>query len=295
MTAIEALEAPALRETVHVEYDARRPWPLGLPPKEHALAAIIAHGDVANDIEGSHLRVLTSFPEWVFDEARTALVGAGTELAWASASAWRAVVALERIEGAISIDVPGLNALTDEVVAARERLVAYSTFALDGGASSQDLLATLDECISRFVELARVQAEPKPQPVSSGSSVRSSPSRVVSSPSRVRPRPKPPQAAAAPSAMSKSTRQLIGLGAGLLLLFVALFKLAPTSGPHAGPREEWVMQGSLDNGSAKLVPENPQASEAALQRKLSELKHQGITARLVNDEWVLEREAPSAP
>lgn len=278
-----AVELPALREPLKVKFNARRPWPLGVPSKEEALAAIISHGEIDAELEGSHLRALTLFPEWVFDEARTALVSAGTELAWASASAWRAVVALERIDGAVSIDAAGLAALSEEVAKARERIVGYSAFALDGGAGSTELLSTLDECIGRF---ARVEEQPKtPPPVSL-------PSRVVPSPSRVMRKPPPVPVA---SAETKNNRKLFALGAALLAVLALLYFIAPTSGPRASVHEEWVVQGSIDSGNAKLVPDNPQASEAALQRKLSELKHQGIAARLVNDEWVLEREAPSAP
>jgi hypothetical protein len=294
MTVSTAAATPALREPPHVEFDARRPWPLGLPSKEHALAAIISYGEVAEALEGTHLHALTLFPEWVFDEARTALANAGTELAWAAASAWRAVVAREFIERALSVDAAALTALTKETVEARERLEGYANFALDGGAGSTELLATLDECIARFSALAAERAEKaeKAAQVEAEKKERAKeaapPAPRVVAPSRPR-QPVPASAKAA-----KDSRRLLGVAAGLVAVFVLLYALSGTTGP-ASAHEEWSVRGSLDSGEARLVPASAQASEAALQQKLAQLKQTGVQAKWVNGEWVLTREQPPAP
>jgi hypothetical protein len=271
---VPVTEEPALREMLRVEFDARRPWPLGLPSKTHALGAIISHCHLAPELEGSHLHALTSFPEWVFDEARTGLVNSGTELAWASASAWRAVVALDTIDAAISVDLPALLALIDEVVAARERLVGYSTFALDGGIGSADLLSTLDECIGRFVVLARFQERQRPPP----------PPPTIEETTRilsvVTVLPEDPKA--------KVKRRLLPvLSAAVVLLTLGFHVSQFVSEPdHDG----WVVNGSLDSGHATLVPEGPRSSEAALQVKIAELRKKGISVQWsTNGEWTLSK------
>ena len=143
--------------TTPLLYDSRRPWPLGLPSREDAVLAIIGQREVTPQLEGAHLRTLTLFPEYLFDEARTALGDALSPAGRACGSAWRVLLAAERIEGAMGVDVPALLALVDEAVEARDVLKGVTAFALDGGLSGEELLTALDACIGRFVVLARSQ------------------------------------------------------------------------------------------------------------------------------------------
>jgi hypothetical protein len=273
-----------LRVVGRVSYDGRRPWPLGVPSREEALAAIVGHAEVSDELEGSHLRVLTLFPEWAFDEARTALVNDGSQLAWATASAWRAVVALERIEGSMGLDTRGAMALTDELVAARELLVGYSAFALDGGSGSAELLNTIDECIGRFIELSRV--EEKAPPVVPTPAPRVTRSRVMkAAPSQ----PKLKAVAEAPTARSSG----FGLRVPLPLLAVVVVVVAlgvVFARGRSSADDGWVIKGSLESGQAELVPGGPFATQAQFDARLAELKAEGVTVtRATDGRWVLVR------
>lgn len=263
MSAAEVLSPPVEA----IAFDVRRPWPLGLPSTERALAAIVSQAEVAPELEGSHLRVLTLFPEWIFDEARTALGGGGNDVAWAAASAWRAVVALERAEHPLGVDLPALVALTDETVQAREKLVGAAAFSLDGGAGSDELLSTLDECIGRFVVLARHQERARVAPASSPQARLLS----VASVPEAAPRKKLPVVFAASMVLA-------------LLFHVVRVVAAPST-------DVWVVNGSLDSGHAVLVPGGPNASAGALEAKLAELRAQHVVATQGGDgQWHLAKE-----
>lgn len=247
-------------------FDGRRPWPLGLPSLPQALTAIVAEVEIEESLEESHLRVLTLFPEWMFDEARSALGGGASEVAWAAASAWRAVVARDRADHPVGIDLPALLALTDETVQAREKLVGASAFALDGGTASEELLSTLDECIGRFVVLARHHERTRVKPVSEATKVLS----VSSEPEGTR-------------------RKLIPMAFAASMFFAVLFHLARLL--VAPNTNVWMVNGSLESGHATLVPGGPEASAAALEAKISELRAQHIVATQGPDgQWYLEKE-----
>lgn len=254
----------AAREVV--EFDGRRPWPLGLPSLQQALAAIVAEVEIDESLEESHLRVLTMFPEWMFDEARSALGGGGNEVAWAAASAWRAVVALDRADHPVGIDLPALIALTDESVQAREKLVGASAFALDGGTASEELLSTLDECIGRFVVLARHHERTRRATVSQAT-------RMLS----VADEPEAPK------------RKLIPMAFGASLLFAFIFHVARLLAAPSG--DVWLVNGSIDSGHAVLVPGGPHASPGALEAKIAELHAAHIVATQGPDgQWYLSKE-----
>ena len=245
--------------------DTRRPWPLGLPTTDEVLQAIGGQAEVEEALQAAHLRVLSLLPEHLHDAARTSLAGSTEPVAVATASAWRALVATEFADAAIGLDQPALQSLIDEAVDAREKLLAAGYFALDGGASAEELMAALGEAVEKLVEKAEFRAKPKSVSVGAGAKLLS-------------------LASVAPEVRrGRALRWACGLTviATCALHLVAAFAPAPAA---------WVVVGDVDGGQAFVAPSGPEGDEASLQSFLAELEAKGVHAtRSASGEWLLQR------
>lgn len=264
---LELVPAPA---TKVVHFDVRRPWPLGLPIAAEVLEAIGAQAEVEPSLQPAHLRVLSLLPEYLYDAARTNLAGAADPLALATASAWRALVAADRLQAAIGIDQPALQELINEAVDAREKLLAAGYFALDGGAGAEELMAALGEAVECLVEKAGFKARPRAEGTRSET-------RLLSVDS----------VAAAPEPAVRRGRALRGALAVTVLITTAFHVESLAS---ADPVEPWVVVGDVDRGHAFLAPGGPGADEASLQVLISELSAKGLRAtKATSGEWTVQR------
>ena len=251
-----------------ISLDVRRPWPLGLPSTDEVLQAIGGHAEVEEALQAAHLRVLSLLPEHLHDAARTSLAGSTEPVALATASAWRALVATEFAEAAIGLDQQALQSLIAEAVDAREKLLAAGYFALDGGASAEELMAALGEAVEKLVEKAEFRA--KPRAVSEGARTKLlAVGDVEPGPGRRR---------------GRALRWACGMTvvATCAIHLVSAFAPAPAA---------WVVVGDVDQGQAFVAPAGPEGDEASLQSFLSELEAKGVHAtRSAAGEWVLQRE-----
>lgn len=254
---------PSLKQVV---FDVRRPWPLGLPLASEVLQAIAANAEVDEPLQAAHLRVLSMLPEHLYDAARTSLAGAADPVALATAGAWRVLVAVERANVALGVDQGALRALIDEGVEARETLLAAGYFALDGGASAEDLLAALGEAIEELTELAAFKMTPKRERTETET-------RLLS------------VASGDPEAMrGKPLRWVFAA----TVLFTAAFHLVTLLG-EAAPAP-WMVVGDVDRGRAFVAPGSAAADDASLKDFLAQLEAQGLSAKKsATGEWVLQR------
>ncbi|MDP1829007.1 MAG: hypothetical protein Q8L48_37440 [Archangium sp.] len=250
-----------------VAFDERRPWPLGLPAAHEVLQAITALAEVDEPLQAAHLRVLSMLPEHLYDAARTSLAGAEDPVAAATASAWRVLVAVERSNLALGVDHASLQALIDEGVEARETLLAAGYFALDGGASADELMAALGEAIEQLARLAAFKAKPRPE--RTGTDTRLLSFGAAADPEAVRGRP---------------LRWVFAA----TMLFTAAFHLVGIVGQQAPA--PWVVVGDVDRGRAFVAPGSAAADDASLKTFLSQLEAQGLSAtKAATGEWVLQR------
>ncbi|MFO0595563.1 MAG: hypothetical protein U0228_09670 [Myxococcaceae bacterium] len=249
--------APAPGSTVQL--DLARPWPLGVPSGKDALAALLGRGDVSPELEATHLSVLNTFPEWLFDEVRSTVGTTPSDVALAAGTAWRALVARGGLDAALAVDVPSVVALTDELVAARGVLAAASSFALDGGESTKDLISSLDECIGRFVVLARHQQKKRSGFIGDGTKV---------------------------LAMGDGdpTKKVLPFITAVVVIGTLLFHFVNwVREPRA---EEWVVVGDTSVGSAVLAPGTANASQDGFQLKLASLRSSGFEVTFRGDgQW----------
>ena len=251
-----------------VGFDERRPWPLGLPTLDRVLDAIGGQAEVDEPVQSAHLHVLSLLPENLYEAARTSLAGTNDPLALATASAWRALLAAERIGKAIAVDQPALQSLIDEAVDAREKILAAGYFALDGGAGAEELLSALGSAIEQLVEQAEFRARAKP--------VSSEPhTRVVSI-----------DVATAVRVGGKALRWAAALTM-IITLMVHLSGVITDGTPTA-----WVVVGDVDHGYAFVASGGAEGDEASLKAFISQLESKGISAtQSPAGEWVLSRQA----
>ena len=251
-----------------VGLDERRPWPLGLPTRGEVLEAIGGQVEVEELMQPAHLRVLSLLPENLYEAARTSLAGTDDPLALATASAWRTLLAAERIKNAIAVDQPALQALIDEAVDAREKILAAGYFALDAGVGAEELLAALGSAIEQLVEQAEFRARAKP--------VNSAPlTRDVAI------------GKASDVVRGKSLRWAFALTM-IVTLMVHLSGMLTDGTPTA-----WVVVGDVDRGHAYVASGGAEADEASLKEFILQLETKGIYAKQSPaGEWVLTREVP---
>lgn len=259
---------PAADQARLVVYDLRRPWPLGLPPADAVLEAIVARAEVEEPLQASHLRVLSLLPEHLYDAARTSLAGTPDPVGLATASAWRTLIALDVSSSAAGADQAALQALIDEAVDAREKLLAAGYFALDGGASADELMTALGDAVEQLTEKARFRARPKPR----HEGVRA---RLLSI------------GVSLPAAGTSRTIVLGWACVGTLLFTASVhlynFATEPTPTP-------WVVVGDVDRGHAYLAPGSPAADEASLRATIATLGSRGLEViRSASGEWVVQR------
>ena len=253
----------ALVKTV-VAMDGRRPWPLGVPPSGKVLEAIGAHAEVEEALQAAHLRVLSLLPEHLYDAARTSLAGTDDPVALATASAWRTLVAADFADAAIGVDQPGLQMLIDEAVDAREKLLAAGYFALDGGASAEELMSALGNAIDHLVEKAQFRAKGKP-------------------------------GSARPATRVIEPEQVARPGHGLALRWACAVTVIATLAFHlftffSADRGSWVVVGDVDRGHAFIAPAGPEADESSLQLLVSQLEAKGLqVTKTASGEWELHR------
>ena len=227
---------------------------------------------VGASLESSNLRAVMLMPEFLLDETRAS----GTSgLALACASAWRAVVAADRLDGALAHQTESLVGLIEEVTRARDVLRGLSAFALDANDGPAALAELLDEALERFVALTRAQALTQ---------VRARPGTVVVE--RV-PRILSMEAVEP----GDSLRQLLP-GLAMICVFCSLlFHL--TQGVAAPVSDDWIIDGDLESGHARLVPGGPQASERHLKRHFEALEKRGFQLkRTTSADWLIARRSP---
>ncbi len=250
-----------------VAFDERRPWPLGLPTRGQVLEAIGGQAEVDEHVQPSHLHVLSLLPENLYEAARTNLAGTDDPLALATASAWRALLAVERMGNAIAVDQPALQALIAEAVDAREKILAAGYFALDGGAGAEELLSALGAAIEQLAEQAafrtpakRVNAEPHAPVVSIDA------------------------AGNQPRVRGKALRW----GVAMTMITTLLVHLSGVI--TDGTATEWVVVGDVDRGHAFVASGGAEGDAASLKAFLSQLESKGIhAAQSPTGEWVLSR------
>ena len=262
------LELLALPPPLVIGFDVGRPWPLGIPAAAQVLQAIGAQAEVDPALQAAHLRVLSLLPEYLYDAARTSLAGATDPVALATASAWRALVAADRLDAALGVDQPALQELINEAVDAREKLLAAGYFALDGGAGAEELMTALGEAVERLVEQAGFRAKARGTP---------STTRLLS-------------VSDVPAAAEPEVRR----GRAVRWAFVATvlvtvaFHLTRFVLSDSG--EPWVVVGDVDRGNAFLAPGRPGADEASLRALISDLGSKGLRAtKSPSGEWVVAR------
>lgn len=257
-----------------IGFDVRRPWPLGVPSAVEVLQAIGARAEVDSALQAAHLRVLSLLPEYLYDAARTSLAGAADPVALATASAWRTLVAADQLDAALGVDQPALQALINEAVDAREKLLAAGYFALDGGAGAEELLAALGEAVERLVEKAGFRAKARGTP---------SDTRLISV-SDV-----PPEAA--PEVRRGRMLRWVFVATALI---TAAFHLSQFVLGDSG--EPWVVVGDVDRGHAFLARGRPAADEASLEATVSGLGAKGLRAtKSPSGEWIVERAGKATP
>jgi hypothetical protein len=255
-------------EVLH--FDARRPWPLGLPAASAVLDALGGLAEVDEGLEATHLRVLSLLPMDLHEAVRASLAGNPAPLALATASTWRALVATDRLDAALGIDQPALLALIDEAVDAREKLLALAWFTLDGGADCEALLTLLGESIDLLLNRAGFRARAR-RARSGGKLLFTAPTAPSTGPGRVR------------------------LAFLATMLMTAAFHGATFAGA-ARTNSAWVVVGDVDRGHAFLAPASAGADEASLQTLISQLEAQGVSAtKSGSGEWVLHRSRQAAP
>ncbi len=263
MSAAELLVDP-------VGFDERRPWPLGLPTQGRVLEAIGGQSEVDELMKSAHLRVLSMLPENLHEAARTSLAGTDNPLALATASAWRALLAADRISHAIAVDQPALHTLIHEAVDAREKILAAGYFALDGGAGAEELLSALGSAIEQLVEQAEFRARVRP--------VNSQPQTRVSI----------DEADKAPQVVWGKALRWTFTTTMLITLLVQLSGVLTDGTPTA-----WVVVGDVDHGHAYVASGGAEADEASLREFISQLETRGIYAnQSPAGEWVLSRQVP---
>lgn len=251
-----------------VEFDGRRPWPLGLPSAHEVLESIGAQAEVEPSLQAAHLRVLSLLPEHLYDAARTSLAGVSDPVALATASAWRAMVASDQLDAAIGVDQPALQELINEAVDAREKLLAAGYFALDGGESAVELMVALGEAIDRLVARAKFKAPPTPVGVPSAN-------KLVSVELLI--------------GTAELRRKLLRWALVATFIFTSLFHLSRLVGQEPAPGP-WVVVGDVERGHAFIAPTGPTADDASLQQFLIQIEDHGLCARQsASGEWVVEK------
>jgi len=258
MVAAELVELPPVR------FDARRPWPLGLPSLDDAQAVITGAREAEPSLAASHVRALMILPEYLLDEAR-----GSSGVARACASVWRAVVAEETLPGALAHHTEGLVALIEELTQAREQLAGLAAFAPAGDGDA--LVAGLDELIDRLVEAARFHAAARPKTVL----------QVVTRMLFM-------------ETVERGDRFRHWLPRLTMASVVAalLFHLVTGQGPASSVADDWVIAGNPESSRVQLVPGGPNASDRQLIQRLQELEQRGF--RVTGGSaagWNLERRA----
>jgi hypothetical protein len=250
-----------------VEFDERRPWPLGLPTAREVLESIGAQAEVEPSLQAAHLRVLSLLPEHLYDAARTSLAGVAEPVALATASAWRAMVASDQMDAAIGVDQPALQALINEAVDAREKLLAAGYFALDGGESAVELMVALGEAIDRLVARAEFKAAPGPVAVPSATKLPSEASLGA----------------------EEQRRRLLRWAMVVTFIITSVFHLSRLLGREPTPAP-WAVVGDVERGRAFVAPTGPDSDDASLQQFLAQLEDKGLCARQsASGEWVVEK------
>ena len=255
-------------EAKRVTFDVRRPWPLGLPVASAVLEAIVAQAEVDEPLREAHLRVLSLLPEHLYDAARTSLAGTVDPIGLATASAWRTLIAVDLSSSVPGFDPAALRSLIDEAVDAREKLLAAGYFALDGGASAEELMSALGEAIERLTEKARFRAKTKVLGAHADT-------RLLAVNAEL------PAAGAARGSVLRWAFATAFLFSASVHLFNFMSEEAPPS---------WVVVGNVDRGHAVLAPGSAAADDASRKAAMVELGAKGIKAtKSESGEWVLQR------
>ncbi len=256
-----------------VRFDAGRPWPLGLPDHRQVLEVIGGQAALDEGIRELHLRIAATLPESIYDAVRASLGDVDHPVARATVSAWRAIVAADRVEAALGIDVAAVVALVSEAAEGREVLVASSCFALDGGRGLEELLALLGRAIEVLASRAAFKARARRRGAAALAGVMAVGTFVAHDAKERRLLPK-----------------AFAVTMAVTLLFYGYQALT------VAPSAEWVVVGDVDRGHAFLAPAKGGADQASLERMRASLEAQGYTTtKAASGEWVVRRRPKRTP